>query len=98
MNDTKKTRLKPTLIKVYPSLPKPYPDSLLDIRIRVIKYPDSDRLLDIREFVTNGTDPKTHKPFTGFSNKGLCLNEDQIVFLVMLFAEVINDGMTDEQT
>lgn len=44
------------------------------LRVRIIQYPKSEKLLDVREFITG-------EQFNGFSPKGIAINLEQAVSL-----------------
>lgn len=60
-------RSLPNTLHTFPTLTR----GNLKFRVRVIQYPKSERLLDIREYVTG-------PEFNGFSKKGITLDINQV--------------------
>lgn len=73
----------PYEIKVYESLPRNPQFPLQEFKVRVVKYQNSDMLLDIREFITS-------ELFTGYSPKGITINEEQVRYLFSILLDVID--------
>lgn len=72
----------PRIIKVYNSLPRNPKYPLQEFRLRVVKYHNSDALLDIREYVTSDL-------FTGYSPKGVSLNREQLIYIAANMPDIL---------
>ena len=73
----------PIVIKSYGSLPRNENYPLQEFRLRVVKYHNSTRLFDIREYVTC-------KEFEGYSPKGISVNREQLLYLAAQLHDIIN--------
>lgn len=78
----------PIIIKLYDSIPRNPLYPLQEFRVRVVKYANSENLLDIREYITS-------EKFTGYSPKGVTLTKEQAMYLFSLslfILEAITNG------
>lgn len=71
----------PLVIKSFGSLPRNNNFPIQEFRVRVIKYENSPKLLDIREFITNGNTGIEGKTYTGYTSKGIAITIEQWKFL-----------------
>jgi len=67
-------RRPPVVHKRYESLPRNEKYPLQEFRVRVIQYPNSEKLFDIREYVTS-------EQYTDYTPKGISLTLAQVKHL-----------------
>lgn len=72
----------PKCLHVFPSLPRVNAYPLQEFKIRVIQYPNSPKLLDIREFITAPN-------YQGYGWKGISLTKEQVDFLFSIQSPVM---------
>jgi len=69
-NQPPRTKSLPSVLHSFPTLRR----GKQQLRVRIVQYPKSEPLLDIREFITG-------EEFNGFSKKGICINLEQATSL-----------------
>lgn len=79
----------PIVIKTYTSLVKNPAVPKQELKVRVVRYNNTNYpLLDIREFITDGIS-LTGEPFTGFTNKGTAIRLAQVQHLYKMLPNII---------
>jgi hypothetical protein len=76
----RKRKETPAVIASYPSLCR----GLQEFKVRLLQYPTSEPIIDIREFVVSDM-------FKGFSKKGVTLNLQQLIQLRDMLEPMIKD-------
>ena len=77
-------RRPPVVHKRYPSLPRSEKYPLQEFRVRIIEYPNSPILFDLREFVTS-------EQYTDYTPKGVCLTRQQFEALFELGPDILKE-------
>lgn len=72
----------PYCLLVLPSLPRSEVYPLQEFKLRVIKYNNSSKLLDIREYITS-------EMFTGYSPKGISITLEQVEHLYLHMDDIM---------
>jgi len=83
-NPVFKPKTPPAVLQTFPTLRR----GKLQLRTRVVQYPKSERLLDIREYVTSDQ-------FNGFTPKGISLTKEMFE-LLLENAPVILQALSDQ--
>lgn len=73
----------PRILKVYEPFPRVSNYPLQEFKLRIVKYENSERLLDIREFVSV-------EGFAHYSRKGVSLTLPQVIHLFTRLADIIS--------